>query len=131
VLLAIAWPTHQHHHAARAWILKHAQAGWATCAVTELGFVRLSSSPAFTRNAVGPLDAIELLGQLREVGRHRFWETLPSVLELEGLPLIGHHQLTDALLVRLVEGNEARVVTFDGGPRQYATVARAVQVLGG
>lgn len=131
VLLAVAWPNHQHHDAASAWFLKHARAGWATCALTELGFVRLSSNPAYTRNAVNPLDAIELLAQLREVGQHHFWEAMPSVLTLEGLPLAGHLQVNDALLVRLAENNEGRLVTFDAAARQYAGAARSVLVLDG
>ncbi|MCC6764048.1 MAG: hypothetical protein IT293_05225 [Deltaproteobacteria bacterium] len=43
VLLALAWPNHQHHSAAHGWFAARAKKGWATCAFTQLGFIRLSS----------------------------------------------------------------------------------------
>ena len=39
VLIALAWPNHVHHAAARDWFERHGQAGWATCTLTEAGFV--------------------------------------------------------------------------------------------
>lgn len=129
VLLALAWPNHQHHAVAEDWFLRHAKSGWATCAVTELGFVRLSANPAYSANSVSPLDAIELLTELREIGKHHFWEAMPSVLDLASLPLAGHRQLTDALLVVLAEQQQGRVVTFDAGLKAYASAAQRVLVL--
>jgi predicted nucleic acid-binding protein len=55
LLLALAWPNHQFHRRARVWFAEHAGAGWATCAVTQLGFVRLSSNPAYTALPKTPL----------------------------------------------------------------------------
>ena len=79
VLLALAWPNHQHHAVAEAWFLRHAKSGWATCSLTELGFVRLSSNPAYSANAVSPLDGIDLLTELREIGTHQFWKAAQSL----------------------------------------------------
>ena len=31
VLIALAWPNHVHHVAARAWFEEHREEGWATC----------------------------------------------------------------------------------------------------
>lgn len=129
VLLALAWANHQHHAVALRWFERSADAGWATCAITELGFVRLSSNPAYTEAAVSPPEAIELLGELREVGKHAFLKTVPSVLALEHLPLLGHRQLTDALLVVLAEEQRARLVTLDGALQQYARKRDTVLVL--
>lgn len=33
VLLALAWPNHQHHAQAHAWFNLEAKNGWATCAI--------------------------------------------------------------------------------------------------
>jgi len=88
VLLALAWPNHQHHRLAEDWFLSHARGGWATCCLTELGFVRLSSNPAYSRDAVSPADAIELLAELREAGKHHFWKAMPSALALDGRALM-------------------------------------------
>lgn len=36
VLLALAWPTHEHHEPAHAWFARHKQRGlWATCSSTR------------------------------------------------------------------------------------------------
>ena len=45
-LLALAWPNHQFHRAVVARLDTRPSPRWATCALTQLGFVRLSSNPA-------------------------------------------------------------------------------------
>jgi predicted nucleic acid-binding protein len=40
VLVALLVPEHQHHNSAIVWFSKGNQ-GWATCAVTELGVIRV------------------------------------------------------------------------------------------
>lgn len=35
VLLALAWPSHQHHAAAHGWFARESRHGWATCAFTH------------------------------------------------------------------------------------------------
>ena len=60
VLLALAWPNHQHHAASHRWFRREAGNGWAICALTQLAFIRLSSNPAYTAEAVGPRCLIRL-----------------------------------------------------------------------
>ena len=43
VLLALAWPSHAHHEIADEWFLRNRHKGWATCVLTQLAFLRLSS----------------------------------------------------------------------------------------
>lgn len=129
VLLAIAWPNHQYHRRAQTWFEHAAPVGWATCALTELDFVRLSSNWAFTPNPASPRDAIELLLELCEYGEHTFWAEMPSVKALRSLPLAGHQQLNDALLVKLAEKNRGALVTFDRGAKDYAVRPDSVHVL--
>lgn len=74
-LLALAWPNHQHHALAHAWFAAHAKKGWASCAFTRLGFIRLSSNPAYTANAVSPQEAAMLLQQWTRLKGHRFWSS--------------------------------------------------------
>jgi predicted nucleic acid-binding protein len=45
VLVALPWPNHVHHRAARVWFDREAGAGWASCPITQLGFVRVPSNP--------------------------------------------------------------------------------------
>ncbi|OGQ26194.1 MAG: hypothetical protein A2138_17845 [Deltaproteobacteria bacterium RBG_16_71_12] len=46
VLLALAWPNHPQHRDAERWLLSLGKRRWATCAVVELGFVRLATFDA-------------------------------------------------------------------------------------
>ena len=52
VLLALAWPTHVHHAAAHRWFSGSASLAWASCPLTQLGFVRLSMQPAVVREEI-------------------------------------------------------------------------------
>ncbi len=67
VLVALAWPDHGHHGAARRWFGAHHGEGWATCSVTEAGFIRVSSSVRTSPDARPPGAAAVLL--TREEGK--------------------------------------------------------------
>ncbi|MDQ6656600.1 MAG: PIN domain-containing protein [Verrucomicrobiota bacterium] len=113
VLLALVWSNHQHHAAAHTWFRAEAEYGWATCAVTQLGFVRLSSNPAYSPAAVPPSEAAGVLATLTTHHSHTFW---PS--PVAGAPEIyrralGHQQVNDAYLVALAQARRGRLVTLD------------------
>ncbi len=116
VLLAMAWPNHQFHRSARRWFADH-EGGWCTCAITQLGFVRLSSNPAFTDQAKLPADAAEILIRMTRHPDHRFIAELPPVdiPEIAGVvkKMIGHQQVTDGYLVALAQYHDLQLVTFD------------------
>jgi len=42
VLVALFHPDHVHHDLAHDWFVGHRHAGWATCPVTENGFLRVT-----------------------------------------------------------------------------------------
>lgn len=46
VLLALLDSDHVDHKRARAWITRQIEQGWASCAITQNGFVRVISQPA-------------------------------------------------------------------------------------
>lgn len=71
-LVALAWDSHVHHAAVRAWFSANRHAGWATCAVTESGFVRASSSPRVLPSFIAVEAARGVLSVLRQAGAHRF-----------------------------------------------------------
>ena len=50
VLLALFDPGHIHHGAAQAWWRSHRPEGWATCPLTQNGFVRIISKPGYQRS---------------------------------------------------------------------------------
>src|SRR5690349_895564 len=76
VLLAIAWPNHQFHAAAIRAL--SGQRRWATCALTQLGFIRLSSNPAAVATAKRPSEAVALLTRLVADSLHVYLESLPA-----------------------------------------------------
>ncbi len=77
VLLALAWPSHQFHAAAPR-RLQVAEQRWSTCALTQLGFIRLSSNPAAVPAAVAPSAAAALLAEMVRDPLHLYLERLPS-----------------------------------------------------
>lgn len=130
VLLALAWPNHQHHAAAHKWFFRDAHHGWASCALTQLGFVRLSSNPAYTPAAVSPAEAATLLRSLVAHAHHHYWAELPGVAPEHFSRASGHQQVVDAYLVHLAQHHRGRVVTFDAQLGGHASTKPLVTVLG-
>lgn len=116
-LVALGWPNHIHHEAARKWFARHANGGWATTPVTEVGFVRVSSNPHVIPMAVSPATALSVLDRMCGLGGHRFWPDSAQLVDphLDLSRLAAHNQVTDAHLVVLAAGMGGRLVTFDAG----------------
>ena len=115
-LVALAWPNHVHHAAATAWFLREHAAGWATCPITESGFVRVSSNQRVIPGTRGPAEAIEVLARLRQQSGHTFWVddvALGDCPEIDPGRLSGYRQVTDAHLLALTKRRGGRLVTFD------------------
>ena len=123
VLTALLWPTHEHHDAAHHWFDRRASAPWATCSLTQLGFVRIVSNPAFSRDALAPIEALALLAENLAHPAHEFWtdslQVPPAVKGME-TRLQGHKQLTDAYLLALAHRRKGVLATFDRGLRTLA-----------
>jgi len=115
VLVALAWPNHVHHRLARAWFEAQHAAGWATCPLTETGFVRISSNPRVVDEARTPAEAIVLLQRMLQVAGHRFWADDVSVTQFspETVRIHGYRQVMDAHLLALARRNGGRLATFD------------------
>ena len=117
MMIALAWPSHVHHRAAHAWFAKNASQGWATCPLTQCGFVRISSNAKIIPEAVTPRDALALLNEIVKQATHSFWEDDIGILD-EHIPseyLVGHRQITDAYLLGLAIRHRSRLVTLDRG----------------
>jgi len=72
-LLSLAWLNHPNHEMAHDWFEKKPNEIWATCLLTELEFVRISSNPKFSPYAVAPDEAHEMLRKMREQSGHQYW----------------------------------------------------------
>ena len=129
VLLAMAWPSHQHHAEAHAWFARESRHGWATIASTQVAFVRLSSNPAYTADAVPPGEAAGLLAALLAHPRHRTWASLEARDPEIFARALGHQQVNDAYLVAVARQEGARLVTFDRRLVAHDPTGRVVQVI--
>lgn len=121
VLVALAWPNHVHHVAAHEWFRQHRVDGWATCPVTQSGFVRVSSNQRMIPGAKSPAEAIGVLREMTHLEHHVFWTDDVSLVEspwVAGGRLAGYRQVTDAHLLALALTRGGRLATFDGGVRQ-------------
>ena len=112
-LVALAWDSHVHHAAMRAWFAANGPAGWATCPITESGFVRVSSNPIVLPSAIGVDAAREVLSALRAHAGHRFLTDDVSVTDGDVPAFAGYRQVTDAHLLTLARRRGVRLVTFD------------------
>ncbi len=116
VLLALAWPNHQFHGLATARLQDRAQP-WATCALTELAFIRLSSNPATGLGAARPGEASALLAEMTRDPAHAYLSELPAAShegfgQVWGL-LAGHQQVMEAYWLGLALHHNATLLTFD------------------
>ena len=120
-LIALGWPSHEHHGRMRAWFKGYARQGWSTTALTQAAFVRITSQPAFSTRAISISESAEVLLLNTAHPKHRF---LPLDFGIEQVlgsctgGLRGHRQITDAWLLTLAIRHAARLVTFDTGLAQ-------------
>ena len=118
ILTALLWPAHEHHEAAHRWFGARRKGRWATCALTQLGLIRLVSNPSFSRDALSPADAVLLLSANLGHANHEFWIdalSVPAALEAVPRKLQGHQQVTDAYLLALANHHGGVLATFDRG----------------
>ena len=126
VLVALAWPNHVHHDAARSWFKERRKGGWATCPMTEAGFIRVSCNPSAVGHTVTPGDAIALLQRLTQLESHSFWSLDRSVADLPNEILVriqGYRQITDAVLLAAAVQRGAELATFDTGLGHLVTAS--------
>lgn len=114
-LVALAWDSHVHHAAVRRWFAERAVDGWATCTVTEAGFVRVSANPKVLPAPIAVAAARDVLRAMRAAAGHRFLVGDVSICDADVPPISGHRQVTDALLLALARRNGMPLATFDAG----------------
>ncbi len=115
VLLALLDSDHVDHGLAHDWLADEIDAGWASCAITENGFVRIISQPRYP-SPVSPSEAIHLLSRARDSRHHEFWPCDISLLDariVDKSRLHGPRQVTDAYLLALATAHAGRFITLD------------------
>ncbi len=115
VLIALFQPDHIHHHHAHQWWETHQHLGWASCPITENGFVRILSQPKYPMPQTIPA-AIKLLNMAKQATNHEFWSDSVSLLNpaLFNADAFSHNgQITDSYLLALAVKNNGRLVSLD------------------
>src|SRR5262245_38418623 len=115
-LVALLWTNHEHHEKARDWFQRHQRSGWATCPLTQAGFVRVSSNPPVLPDVPKPAKAAEILQTNLGHPTHRFFKdeiNFPEAVKAFADHFSGHQQTTDAYLFGLAIHKRSVLATFD------------------
>jgi hypothetical protein len=116
VLIALFDPDHVHHEVAHGWFEDHHASGWATCPLTQNGFLRTARALARSRRQVSLATLVEGLRTFTSSGHHQFWTDDLSLLDEERFDaerIYGHQQLTDIYLLALAVRHRGVLATFD------------------
>jgi hypothetical protein len=123
VLIPLLWPKHSEQFKVRAWFKAHAAESFATCSLTQAGFLRITSSPAIMGERYALRDARELLLDLTRWPGHSFWPTTVSYFEATA-PLErrmhGPKQITDGYLLGIAKHHGGKLATLDNAIRSLA-----------
>jgi uncharacterized protein len=115
VLLALLDADHVDHARARAWLDGIIDTGWASCPITQNGFVRIISQPRYP-SPVAPAEAADLLERATATAWHEFWPCEVSLLDptvVDRTRVHGPRQVTDAYLLATATARGGRFATFD------------------
>jgi toxin-antitoxin system PIN domain toxin len=115
VLLALLDASHVHHDRAKEWLLSQDDARWASCPLTQNGFVRIISQSAYP-GRISIERATQLLRSASESDQHVFWDDDISLLDASIFnyeKLHGSKQITDAYLLALATKNRGKLVALD------------------
>jgi len=122
VLVALSSDEHEHHQKAHEWFDPLSDE-WATCALTEAGYLRLAANPSIGLGPGSVERAVAVLTEIEKLPGHRYWPIKDSWTELTApfaARISGHQQITDAYLLGLAIKQNGVLVTFDKGIKYLA-----------
>ena len=126
VLVALAFPLHASHQRAHSWFGAKRNRLWATCALTQAGFLRAAGRQlGGTRGAVG----LALAGLERDCRspHHEYWAVDTDLRDLSDslrARLVGVNQVADMQLLVLAQRHRGQLATFDAGIGELAAGTR-------
>lgn len=117
VVIALLDPDHALHSAAHSWWSVNQHSGWASCAITENGAVRILSNPNYSkRKRSSPADIISLLKSFTNRSDHEFWHEEISLRDEKifmAENILSSGRITDVFLLALAAKHDGKLVTFD------------------
>ncbi len=111
VLLALGLDDHVSNDVAEQWLVSQT-APFATCPLTQLGFLRIVKQ-LHRDISIHQIGAI--LESICNDERHLFIAADLDVRDADWRLILGHQQITDAYLAALARQNDLKIATFDRG----------------
>ncbi len=127
VLIALLDAGHVHHDRTHRWWAKNRDSGWASCPLTQNGFVRVLAQPSYPNRVSAPV-AGEFLAKAISAPDHEFWPDELSIADPRWFVhdrILGPRQITDLYLLALAVSRSARLATFDRAIPLSAVVGAA------
>jgi len=132
MLLALSDPMHVHHELAHRWFADAGRQSWATCPLTENGYVRVASHPSYPNRPGDVSTVLAILRQFCAEAGHQFWTEDVSIRELL-VPdaVLTHAHVTDVYLLGLAVRKGDKLATLDRGIPTAAVQggAEAIEVI--
>jgi hypothetical protein len=139
VLIALLDSDHRHHQAAQDWFISSGKDNVGLCPLTEAGFLRITTNPAYRPAPRTMAEVIAILQFLKAHSRfahplYGYWDIRESWVNLTACfaqRISGHRQVTDAYLLGMAIKVGGVLVTFDKGIQYMAGAefSRNVQLL--
>jgi hypothetical protein len=123
VLIPLLWPRHTQKDKVRAWFQAKAAESFATCSLTQAGFVRLTCSPEVMGEKYPLRDAKQLLWTFTNQPAHIFWPTTLSLFDAMApfeKRMQGAKQITDAYLLGIAKSHGGKLATVDRAIKSLA-----------
>ena len=111
--MGLGFSSHYFHHRIESWVKSMDHAELATCAITELGFVRILAQ--LPNHEITVESALEMLALLKSTSRASF-NFFADDVGVDRLPKWVKHpkQTTDGHLTALAKAHGAALATLDG-----------------
>jgi toxin-antitoxin system PIN domain toxin len=134
LLLALSDPRHVHHELAHRWFSATGRSAWATCPITENGFIRIASHPSYPNSPGGVSCVTTILRKFMNCGGHHFWPDSVSLADETLFTLgqaIASNKTTDVYLLGLAVKNGGKLATLDNSIPSHlvANGAQALEVV--
>ena len=122
-LIALLDVDHVHYRSIQRWFDATGNEDWGLCPLTEAGFVRVTTNPAYCGVTRTIAQATAMLAELASHRGCRYWPITESWSSLTApfvSRIFGHQQITDAYLLGLAIREGGVLVTFDRAIRFLA-----------
>jgi toxin-antitoxin system PIN domain toxin len=115
LLISLCDPNHIDHQRVATWFEETGGKAWASCPITENGFLRILSNPNYPGLSGSVSVATRLLQELQRQKGHEFWADDYSIVNgtVDLSRSASHKQITDLYLLGLAVGRKGGFSSLD------------------